>query len=382
MAKLTCGVSTTSDLVSKVNANSELATIGSLLSRQEQVTLFGNSISASITNWVSWAQRASNGGFVILKKAAVPGDTTALMLLRLEDVTTDTTLVTVMEATNDAVNSVTVATHAANMRLILQDMLDRGINPVLVMAPPNDTSATTLLVEQMNLADYATARSLGIACISCWDQFADATDGSWQAGYSADGTHPEPNAEKAAGESFLSKLLAREFHIPLPYNNALNVADNIVNTNPNFIDSATGTPTRWTANGTEVTKALAVTSLGLGNTWQLNFSNIFSFFNSSRFDITGGDEYLFVMRLSSVINSGAVIYDAYIEYDITVDSVNRIYFFQDNTEAVDATTLSIFHTVPATVSTIRFVVSVDSGTYDVDINVAQAQMYNLTAHTY
>ncbi len=348
--------------------------------RQEQLTVFGNSISESLNNFGLWFARSSEGGVVFLYNAGVGGNTTPMMLTRLSDIPLNTTLCTVMEATNDAASGVTPVQHGQNMKEIFKYLLDNGIKPLWLVAPPHDDPARSQLVDQMNMYDYITAQELGIGAIDIWSQFANPATGSWVAGASDDGTHPNSPTELTAGNTLQVKWANNQYYIPLPRNNA----NSGINPNACFLTaSATNQPANWATNNNQTSKLLSETPFALGNTWTTNWVNSAVFFNSSRFSVTAGDRYLFVIRFGLTVNSGSTPVSFYLEYDTPVGdpAIDRVYFMRNAEVSVDDTTMSLDFTVPAGVSTVRFACNGSSGTFDLDIKVGQAQMYNLSDFT-
>lgn len=312
----------------------------------------------------------------------VGGNTTEQMIARLESIPAGTKTVLVMEATNDAASGVTASNHAENMKTIFEYIISNGMRPVLVIAPPHDTSARSIIVDQMNMFDYLVAQSLGVACFDIWSQFTNPSNGAWVSGASDDGTHPNPATEQVAGYSLQEKYSNKSYYIPLPRNNS----NSGINPNSCFINDSNsdGVPDNWATNGNQANSSLIQTSLALGNTWVTNWSDTSLFMNSSRFNVVSGDRYLFVMRFSCAFASGSTPLSVYLEYNTPVGdpSVDRVYFMREASVSADDCTLTADFVVPSGVSTIRFAVNASSGTYDLSINIGQAQMFNLSEHTH
>jgi|GEM_PF-2758326 len=349
-----------------------------LNSGQEQLCVFGNSISEAINNFGTWFARNSGGAVVFKTNAGVGGNNTNQMIARLSDI--DGTLVTVMEATNDYAAGVTLIEHRDNIATCLDYVSGIGSEPLMIMAPPHDTAARSEYVFEANLYDYVTARKKGIKCFGIWDELTDPSTGAWVSGASSDGTHPDPAAEQTAGYKLADDYLNNRYYTPLPRIDDYTIDSVILNPNGCFTTGTygAGLPNNWATNGNQNTQSLAETSLGIGNTWQVNWVNSQLFINSSRWNVTEGDTYLCVMRFSNTINSGSCELSVFVQYDVTVNSVDRVYMMRQAAVSVDATTLSVELEVPEGVSSLRFAISADAGTFDVDINIAQAQMFNLT----
>lgn len=359
--------------------------IGSTLTRsrsrstdfQNLAVVFGNSISESVNNYCTWLCRYSNGALSFYKNAGVGGNTTAQMLSRLSDIPDDADICFVMEATNDAASAVTPQQHTDNMLEIFSYIKSKGIRPVLVLAPPNDDSARSLIVNEMNLRDFVMARNNDISTYNPWDSFTNPSDGSWSAGASDDGTHPTAGTQYLAGSAMSETMSANGFYSIEPRINDDGIG---VNNNACLItdSDSNGIPDRFATNGGQSSATLSSTSLGIGNTFSTNWVNNAVFINSSRFDVTAGDRYYFTTRFSSVVNSGSVSYSVALEYDVAINGITRKYFIQDMSESIAGCQMSMEFTVPDGVSTIRIIVTANSGTFDVDFNLAQVQFYNLS----
>ena len=384
LAKMVCGDATlgkTDLLIDNVNGLINYSDIALSSQSQELLAVFGNSISESLNNYGTWFARKSDGNLVFFYNGGVGGNTTEQMIARLDSIPAGTKTVLVMEATNDAASGVTASQHALNMKAIFEYIISKGMRPILIIAPPHDTPARSILVDQMNMFDYLMAQSLGVACFDIWSQFTNPTSGSWVSGASSDGTHPNPATEQSAGYSLQNKYANKKYYIPLPRNNA----NSGINPNSCFLTDANsdGVPDNWATNGSQTSKTLTQTTLALGNTWTTTWANTAVFMNSSRFNVVSGKRYLFVMRFSSSFTSGSTPLSVYLEYNTPVGSpaVDRVYFLREASVSVDDCTLTADFIVPAGVSTIRFAVNAAVGTYNLTVKIGQAQMFNLSDHT-
>ena len=362
-----------------VNENTSVLNTSNI---QEQVTGFGNSITEDLNSYWIWAERKSAGQWKYKFNAGVGGNTTTDMLARLDDIPAGTTLVTVMEATNDAANPITVEAHAENMKLIFEGIIEKRMRPILIMSPPHDDTTRSERVDAMNLYDYNTARAMGIGVYDCWSQFTNAQTGGWITGASDEAfpaTHANAITNQAAGYTLQDNYKNHKFYTPTPRNNSSGI-----NPNANFLtESSAGQPANWATNGNQVSKTLTETPFALGNTWKTNWVNSSIFINSSRWTVTAGDRYLFVIKCKALFNSGSTLINVYLEYDAPVGSpaVDRVYFMREAAVNVDETIFNTEFVVPAGVSTVRYVVNASSGTFDLDISLGQAQFFNLTEST-
>lgn len=229
---------------------------------QKLVTVLGNSISARTNNYATWMCRKSNGSYVFLKNSGVGGDTSADIIARMDaDVPSNTDICLIMEATNDAINGVTVEQHLMNMQTIELKLKSRGINPVFVLAPPNNDPVNTDrwdIVRQMNEAVFAWCFNNNINCFDIWSQFSsnDGT-GAWQSGASDDGTHPNPSTEQTAGYTLLSKIENDLFSIITTTDNVSGIIGNSM-----LLDENSGLPVGWT--NSNATLSASTTSLAKG----------------------------------------------------------------------------------------------------------------------
>ncbi|MGB5803639.1 MAG: SGNH/GDSL hydrolase family protein, partial [Vibrio anguillarum] len=127
--KIICGQSKVGEMIETINGLVD-TTQSRLTSYGEKLTVFGNSISQSLNNYGTWFARKSDGSLTFYYNAGVGGNTTVQMLARLDDVPDDTTLVSIMEATNDAASAITPLQHAENIKQIAEYFIGKGIKPI------------------------------------------------------------------------------------------------------------------------------------------------------------------------------------------------------------------------------------------------------------
>ena len=96
----------------------------------------------------------------------------------------------VLAGTNDPGAAISQATTIANLNSMYQALYAAGIDPIAMTCPPLNSNAA--LIEQLNYAIIRNARQVGVPCIDIYSALVDTTNANWIAGYTADGTHPNP----------------------------------------------------------------------------------------------------------------------------------------------------------------------------------------------
>ncbi len=151
----------------------------------------GNSIYAGVSGISVADQAAYAAGDVVrlIRSGGIAGNTSAMMLDRISrDVPQDAEVCTFMEGANDGLTGVSVQSHRQNMEAIIQNLLGRGIVPVLDFTSPL-TSNVTLAAAYL-AAQQALVWKYGISGFDQWGAVMDAATGTWAAGNSSDGVHP------------------------------------------------------------------------------------------------------------------------------------------------------------------------------------------------
>lgn len=151
----------------------------------------GNSIYAGVSGISVADQAAYAAGDVVrlIKSGGIAGNTSAMMLERIgRDVPQDAEVCTFMEGANDGLTGVTVQTHRQNMEAIIQNLLGRGIVPVLDFTSP--LTSNVALAASYLAAQQALVWKYGISGFDQWGAVMDSATGTWAAGNSSDGVHP------------------------------------------------------------------------------------------------------------------------------------------------------------------------------------------------
>ena len=306
--------------------------------RQKSVVGFGDSLTAFTNGFIKWFVYGSDGAFIFRLNAGVAGNTTQNMLDRLDDIPAGSSIVTVMEGTNDASASVTPLQHGINIKAILVEMLNAGHSPILILAPPINDAAETLLVSEYNLYDWKSANDLGVQCFNVWDSSSDGL-GFWAAGTNIDDFHPTNETEKTTGLSLYDNLKNTKFGLPLNRNNNFGIIPNSLMIDDGNTD---GVPDNFVKNAGVTT--LTDTSLGLGNTFNIVASE-FAFLRTDTFNIEVGKRYLFACRVLINAITSTTNLDVYLEGQN--DSI-RYYAIDGATVTMGATTVSVEFTATDT----------------------------------
>lgn len=159
----------------------------------------GNSIMIYATNLFLLASGYAAGKYKFVKNAGVAGNTSAMLLARVAtDVPDNVTDCYVMEGTNDASNDIAVSVSRSNWRGIIENLLDRGIRPNVVLPPPMNTAGKQLLIDQLRFTEWLLAEDYGIPVLDPWKAFR-ATDGTYASGAASDELHPTAATHQLAG---------------------------------------------------------------------------------------------------------------------------------------------------------------------------------------
>ena len=358
------------EMVSGINSNLDANTVKKSNCNQ-LYTPFGNSGTASKTGFWSWFYYGSKGNITFLENQGVGGDGTQDMIDRIANIPSDTTLCTVMEGTNDAGAGVTALVHAQNMKIIFDNLIGRGINPVLILPAPRDSAAITLMIRTMSLYDWVTARNLGMMCFNPFDQLSDGY-GYFKAGLSSDGLHPDEPAEQTAGDTLWGMYSEGGSTLPLNTNNNYGLIVNSL-----FMTDATsdGKPDGW-ATGGGTGHVMAPTSLGVGNTYTSTGLNDTTYAYTA-FTVVQGNRYIIGAKVAATFtNNTSGVVQMYIE----APSTTKKYLIQDCIQDITDATVSLEFDADEAGDWKVFYASQGSN-YQADISIAQVTLIDITAHT-
>lgn len=328
--------------------------------QQEFFTGFGNSITEQVNGFIKWFCYDSEGKIAFVSNAGVGGNTTQNMLDRLGDVPANTTLVSLMEGTNDASQSVAPLQHAINFKALMYEMINRGMRPIVVLAPPKDNTAHTLALSEMNAYDWKTCLDLGVECYNVFDAFSDAY-GFYLPGASLDGTHPTTLTAKTSGKDLYAKYSSLAYTLPLNRNNNFGL---IANPLMMLDGNADNKPDSWNVIG--AADSLTETALGLGNTFTASATNTLSAIYQTNIAVEVGKTYMATVRLSTAVTG-----DGQVECYIQVGGGSRIFLLDDGIEDMTDATISRVFTSTEASSDYRFYVSGNSTAGTTSFSVAQ-----------
>jgi len=365
----------------------------------QSAVLFGDSITglnyAASTGYYSegyfnWANALLGMPFTTVYPLGVGGDTTALMLARIQAVVnTGADWAFVMGGTNDIFTSPTSTDYAAifaNLKQIYSTLLNAGMKVVAVTPPVRNTGsqANAQIVAQLELnrliLSYAAAtpNMIGVNAYGATVSPTDAS-GNQKTNYLYDSTtHPSNIGAYAIGKAVKAQL---EFYLPPTQNLLESIADN--NTtwagSKNLLSTglfqgsggsagtgASGTvPTGWTASrssgaaGTSVVMSVPARSDGFGNNLTLTVTGdaaettglldvVCSSFHAQ---VTAGD----VLRARCLVSVGSpvAIKGFYLRLSVTAGGVTTTYFSMVNQQTdvamAEGITDCVFETPPLTV---------------------------------
>ena len=219
-------------------------------------------------SFMEYAAVFSNGAIKVEQNYGVNGNKTSDILARLstDALTSSAQYVMVMEVTNDAINSISVATHRSNMTAIINEIITAGKTPIIVGGPPQNSWDTW----KYNFSDQVLCDSLGVKYINPWS--ACTANGQWiDTTWSIDGTHPTPKALRTAGQA-LWGMLQNMFigSADLTWTN--NDPDGMLS-NGCFLANVANVPTGWTGAAGVTHAIVAGTGAEVGNWWQQTITN-------------------------------------------------------------------------------------------------------------
>lgn len=339
---------------------------------QNYLTLFGNSILNSKYNFGIWFCAVSKGDFLLYKNAAVGGDNTTDMLARLSDIPSNSDTVLVMEAANDAGANSTVEAHTSNIKSIFEYIISIGARPMMVLSPPNDDIPRSILIDEMNQSDIQLCRDMDIACFDPWDDSVQP-DGSYKPNLTSndDGTHPNGQLHMEVGDKLYNQVVNRQYATLRPRINGQGIMPNSLL----MLDNGGNTDipsTFWRAG--QVSASLSETSLGKGRTWSVNFADNGGTITSSQFPLDSNTQYMFVCNISASFNSGGSSMRLVLEPDVG----SYKYVFDSVVTDIAPNKLVILFTLDDTQSSARLKFSVSSGVFDLDVNLAEIQIYKVS----
>jgi lysophospholipase L1-like esterase len=222
----------------------------------DSITAFGDAQSAPADSygwgWTAQAVFLSNGTIQQLYNAGVPGQTTAQISSRFSSdvLAYNPATVVIMGGTNDAstgsLSSTALAMTIANLKSMIDQAKQAGIQPILCTIPPRSDAANyNLNTQKINGAIHKLAQSEKVLLVDFYSILADPTTGRYKSGYAlSDGIHPSSTGAKVMAQYFVT-CTANLFG---PSQEAITTTagdgTNLI-TNPLFLTSVSA----WTSNG-------------------------------------------------------------------------------------------------------------------------------------
>lgn len=244
----------------------------------------GNSIvrcqgtAKNTASFLEYCEASSAGAMRLIANFGVNGARTAGLLSDQVPLAlaTSAKFVLIMEAANDAMNSVSISAHRANMQAICSAIFGAGKVPVIIASPPTNG----FNIHRYNASDKQLAEAAGIAFVNPW---ASCTkNGAWtDTSFSIDGVHPTPKASRLAGVELwrlLQTLFIGSADLAWTNDDPDGMLSNCLN-----LTNVSGVPTGWTgAAGVTHSCAEAGTGEVVGNWWKQTATNITGWQVSSR----------------------------------------------------------------------------------------------------
>lgn len=352
---------------------------------------FGDSITignTDVTNTAygdtSWFQQfiaRSKGKLRYLYNAGIGGNTTAMMLARIQTdvIAYKPKLCFILGGTNDVGNGIAHTATRINIESMITTLMSNGIMPVLCTIPPRN-DATKLGVARVNMVVRNLATKYALHLLDFFPVLTDPATGNFKAGYNdGDGIHPNQSGAKAMSllaETTIMPLLPAVYTPLTVYNaNPMNVIPNglfIGDTNADGVSDSWITYGGGTFTTTIVTGDTAI----IGNWQQLVMSASGTRYleNTITTGYVVGDRLCFFGRVSAVVEAGSGVYDLRVTFNGA--SANSIKIFSNWTK--DIADGAFYHefVVPAATTSISFHLIHISGTGT--YKLAQVGAYNLT----
>lgn len=203
----------------------------------------GNSLIENSSNFLRVACSRSNGKMVYVKDTGTGGALSSALAAQVASLPSSVNTVFVFEGTNDAEASVTPSTYVTNMAAAVTAILARGMHPIVVAAPPRDTTSSLIASYVVPLRIWAENNK--IEFYDPWGPVLkqDGT-GQFASNISSDGDHPNAYGHSLVGQELASLMAARTDG---PYLPRLNAGEGILSNVMQTIDTdGNGLPDGWT----------------------------------------------------------------------------------------------------------------------------------------
>ena len=160
-------------------------------------------------DFLAWAHLLSNGRILFGKTAGISGQTTTLMMPRIDAdaLTWGGSWCGITTGTNDATAGLSPAVFAANMRTLCAAIVSRGQIPILTTLLPDPVQST--LIDQYRRFMIAYAADNGWPLIDWYSKLVDpasATNAYLSTYDLGDGYHPNNLGKKVMGQALVDAL--------------------------------------------------------------------------------------------------------------------------------------------------------------------------------
>jgi lysophospholipase L1-like esterase len=257
-----------------------------------RISALGDSITASVGAWPNWETDgymyhvtmapAVAGRLMRHPVVAYSGETLSQLAARLTDFDSHVSLYgslpalcCVLAGTNDNAST----SHAAKLSTlagIYDGLLARGVLPIGMAIPPQETAANKKNITAFNIGAALLCQKRGLPFVNSYGQVVDPATGNWNPAYKLDITHPNEAGAQVIGEEVATKLLdgaiTRPWAPPLVQAGDADSDDTLLKANPLFLTdtNSDGTPDGWTVSqrAAELTVTLADgTADGIWGNW-------------------------------------------------------------------------------------------------------------------
>lgn len=313
------------------------------VTRQLRIIPFGDSITQGSALFTGGVWQFGNAypetsiyqagtRFQIIRNAGISGNTTAQMLARLgSDVLAYAPdVVLLLGGTNDlsaGMSNAAIAATMSNLESMVRQMLQAGCLPVIMTIPVQSTfSAESRKIQPFY---YALAQAYGLPLIDLYRLTVDPSTGQYLAGYSGDGTHPNPTGITAISAVVSSLLTSLSGAFCGPYLAAYSETSggNFANLirNGNFARAASApTPDGWTVNATGATQTLVAATPGAaapynGNTFTYQKTGTGAVYALYHGNITTGFSVGDVLQYSGHLNVSGVTPSTAVGFTLGLD---------------------------------------------------------------
>lgn len=245
---------------------------GGVFALNSTMIAIGDSITytSACAGLFEYAAALSGGRYSLLRNAGVNGNTTTQMAARFatDVVAYAPNYVAIMGHVNNLGASISSAQTVIDYTTMITAARAAGIIPIIVTAPPYNTSPSTL--QAYNRALWRLAQTLRVQFVDPWQDSIDASNGNFLSGYSSDGTHPTQTSLRLAAIRFNAALTLPTYQPLLPALNgdtANKISNGLFLTN-----TVAGKPDGWTIDAAFTSSLSAASLPALGNYFNLAFT--------------------------------------------------------------------------------------------------------------